>query len=204
MLGSEGFHSPLPAHPAWGLSLQVPEGVPHGAVPALRATQMHAAPALHLLPLALCEPATPPVHPSSGRHVQLQPRRLLHQVRRGHRPVPGGRRVSAPSLPSEEPHVFWVRCPQNRLGRVREASPRLLLGDCCSLASLPMAWTCLWGKCLLLSPLLGNPTQACLLLSLRASSEPKWLLGPLQVTRTLSTARHHPLHLTQSPARLAV
>lgn len=82
-----------------------------------------------------------------------------------------------------------------------EKQPRLLLGDCCRLARLPMAWTCLWGRRLLLSPLLGNPAQVCLLLSLRTTSEPKC---PLQVTRTLSTARHHALHLMQSPARLAV
>lgn len=96
LLGSKGLKSLLLAHPMWGLSLQVPEGIPHGAVSTLCATQMHSAPALHLLPLALREPATSPVHPPSGRHLQLQPRRLLHQVRRGHRPLPGGRRVSAP------------------------------------------------------------------------------------------------------------
>lgn len=149
LLGSEGFHCP-----ARGLSLQVPEGVPHGAVPALRATQMHAAPALHLLPLALCEPATPPVHPPSGRHLQLQPRRLLHQVRRGHRPVPGGRRVSAPSLPSEEPRVSWVRCPQNRPGRVRSQSQAVLGG----LLQPPYGLDLPLGRPLLLSLLLENYT----------------------------------------------
>lgn len=125
LLGNKGLHSALPAHPTRGPSLQVPEGVPHRAVPALCATQMHPASALHLLPLALREPATTTLHPPSGRHVQLQPRRLLHQVRRGHRPLPGGRRVSDPTqpalrgapcllgrLPSECRGCFWGRPPQ--------------------------------------------------------------------------------------------
>lgn len=97
----------------------------------LCATQMHSAPALHLLPLALREPATSPVHPPSGRHLQLQPRRLLHQIRRGYGPLPGGRRVSAPrlpSLPSEEPHISWVRYPQNRPGKSEKPAIGRLLG----------------------------------------------------------------------------
>lgn len=46
--------------------LQLPEGVPHRAVPSLRAAQVHSAPALHLLPLALCQPAPSQIYPPSG------------------------------------------------------------------------------------------------------------------------------------------
>lgn len=107
------------------VSPQVPEGVPHRAVPALRAAQMHTASALHLFPLALCEPASPPLHPPAGWHLQLQSRCLLHQVRRGYRPLPRGRRVSAlPALGGAQ--VSWVRCPQSKRGTFRE----LGLGGC--------------------------------------------------------------------------
>lgn len=105
------------------VSPQVPEGVPHRAVPTLRAAQMHTASALYLLPLALCEPASPPLHPPAGWHLQLQSRCLLHQVRRGYRPLPRGRRVSA--LPARGgAQVSWVRCPQSKRGTFRELGLR--------------------------------------------------------------------------------
>lgn len=146
MLGSKGLKSLLLAHPPWGLSLQVPEGIPHGAVPTLCATQMHSAPTLHLLPLALREPETSPVHPPSGRHLQLQPRRLLHQVRRGHRPLPGGRRVSTPPpLPAACPQRSLMSPESDalRIGQAESEKPTrgCFWEYCCSLACLPVAWT---------------------------------------------------------------
>lgn len=109
----------LLSRPLQTISLQVPEGVPHRAVPTLRAAQMHTASALYLLPLALCEPASPPLHPPAGWHLQLQSRCLLHEVRRGYRPLPRGRRVSAlPALRGAQ--VSWVRCPQNKCGTFRK------------------------------------------------------------------------------------
>lgn len=179
LLGSRGLKSLLLAHPTWGLSLQVPEGIPHGAVPTLCATQMHSAPALHLLPLALREPATSPVHPPSGRHLQLQPRRLLHQVRRGYGPLPGGRRVSAP--PSHP--CPTTGCLQGslvspgsdtlRIGQGESEKPaiKLLLGRLLHLGTpsygldLGSDPAVLWGRPLPY-PLFRNPTQAFLLLSI--------------------------------------
>lgn len=46
-----------------------------------------------------------------------------------------------PSLPSEEPPASWIRCPHSSPVRVQEASQRLPLGTCCSLAHRPMVWT---------------------------------------------------------------
>lgn len=100
---------------------QVPEGIPHRAVRALRAAQMLAAPALHLLPLALREPAPPPLRAPPRRHLQLQPRRLLHQVRRGHGALPGGRRVSAWVLRRPSP------CPCKAQGPPAPQCPKLQL-----------------------------------------------------------------------------
>lgn len=178
MLGSKGSHAALPAHPARGPSLQVPEGVPHGAVPALRATQMHPAPALHLLPLALREPATPALHPPSGRHVQLQPRRLLHQVRRGHRPLPGGRRVSDPTQPARRVAPCLLgHSPSEWAGRSPGSQPEAAFGgDCCSPAPLLRPGPGLRGR--------PPPSSAFeephtgLLLRRRATSAPRWLPGP--------------------------
>ena len=75
-------------------ALQIPKGVSCGAVPAVPAAQVPAAPPLHLLQLALPEPAAEAAAPPPRRHLRLQRRRLLHQVRRDHRHLLRRRRVS--------------------------------------------------------------------------------------------------------------
>lgn len=156
LAGKQGASFSAPGPPTVGLSLQVPEGVPHRAVPALRATQMHAASALHLLPLALREPAPPPLHPPSGRHVQLQPRRLLHQVRRGHGPLPRGRRVSVlqPALGGGGPTPPGSRALRVGLAKSERPPAEAAVGAAlqpgpgirpCSLWAGPFSFSQSWG-----------------------------------------------------------
>lgn len=68
--------------------MQVSEGVQDRTVSSVCAAQVYPAPTLCLLPLALPEPAAPQTHPQAGWNLQLQPRRILYQIRREHRHLP--------------------------------------------------------------------------------------------------------------------
>lgn len=68
-LGTASEQRPGPHPLLLRFCLQLPEGVPHGAVPSLCAAQVHSAPALHLLPLALCQPASSQVYPPPGWNI---------------------------------------------------------------------------------------------------------------------------------------
>lgn len=68
-LGTASDQRPGPHPLLLGFCLQLPEGVPHGAVPSFRAAQVHSAPALHLLPLALCQPASSQIYPPPGWYI---------------------------------------------------------------------------------------------------------------------------------------
>lgn len=58
------------------------------------AAQVHPAQAIYLFPLAFPKSASAQTAPQARRHLQLQPGRVLLQVRRGQRRVPRRRRVS--------------------------------------------------------------------------------------------------------------
>lgn len=58
------------------------------------AAQVHPAQAIYLFPLAFPKSASAQTAPQARRHLQLQPRRVLLQVRRGQWRVPRRRRVS--------------------------------------------------------------------------------------------------------------
>lgn len=58
------------------------------------AAQVRPAQAIYLFPLAFPKSASAQTAPQAGRHLQLQPGRVLLQVRRGQRRVPRRRRVS--------------------------------------------------------------------------------------------------------------
>lgn len=73
---------------------QILEGVQDRAVPVVPPAQVYAAQTLYVLSLAFSQPATKATHTKKGRDFQLQPRRLLHQVRRDHRHLPRWRWVS--------------------------------------------------------------------------------------------------------------
>merc|ERR1711881_514312 len=81
------------SHPGHGTSftLQVPEGVPSGAVPPLPAAQVPAAQTLHLLQLALPEPEEEEARQEERPDIQLLRRYLLREVRRDNRPLPAWR-----------------------------------------------------------------------------------------------------------------
>lgn len=64
-------------------------------MPALPTAQVHPAPSVHLLPLALHEPAASQAGQTQRRHLQLQRGQLLHQVRRDDGHLSRRRRVSS-------------------------------------------------------------------------------------------------------------
>lgn len=75
---------------------QILKGVQDRAVPVVPPAQVYAAQTVYVLSLAFSQPAAETTHPKKRRHVQLQPRRVLHEVRRDDRHLPRWRRVSAP------------------------------------------------------------------------------------------------------------
>lgn len=85
-------------HSSFLLLFQISEGVQNRAVPSLRTAQVYTAPAFFLFLLALPEPAAPQTNPQTGRDLQLQPRRLLHQIRWGNGHMCWWRWVSAAKI----------------------------------------------------------------------------------------------------------
>lgn len=109
---------------------QILEGVQDRAVPVVPSAQVHATPTLYVLQLAFSQPAAEETYSEERRHIQLQSRRVLHEVRRDHRHLPRWRRVSCQPLLSLLTNALSVCClrPRNSSSAVIEAEKQTVLG----------------------------------------------------------------------------